>query len=218
MPPRLASSARATASGRDPALMLTFWVSPTTRQDQISKTIGATLKGMRPDVPEHQFKPVGRRTPGAGARRDRHGLRQEGPGAAAGGRHGAEEPHAQLAAGEAAVGRGDQGHLDDDVRSRRHQQRAREARDDRLGHPPGAPLPHHGLAEAQAGRLPLGGQLPAHDRPDQGQVRQDRGTRRCRVRHGDDGALPLRARQGDRDDRLHRPRALWRDALPGAEG
>ncbi len=39
--------------------MIRFWVPPNAKQPQIAGTIGQALKSMRPDVPAHEFVPVG---------------------------------------------------------------------------------------------------------------------------------------------------------------
>lgn len=38
--------------------MIRFWVAPTLKQDAITRTLGQTLKGFRPDVPKHSFEVV----------------------------------------------------------------------------------------------------------------------------------------------------------------
>ena len=38
--------------------MLRFWVSPNVRSDLLTRTIGSTLKGMKPDIPPHEFVTV----------------------------------------------------------------------------------------------------------------------------------------------------------------
>ena len=169
--------------------MLKFWTS--SEAGLVKKTFGRSLRGFRPNVPPHKFIALNDSCPlpqpeagsvvlacGTGPVR--------GP---AGGRPRAEEPQPDLDAGD--PDRPERRLVYDDLRSGGHAGRAREGRDHRLGRPARPSAHDHREPQAQGRRLRLGFVLCAVNCGDRGRVRQDRPPGQGRLRHGDDGPLPM---------------------------